>query len=74
MPFLRDLAVSQYVATVEDPRIDRTKAHALLDMIVITLCAVICGADGWVAVEEFWYLMRSSLEMWCLFIYAPLGT
>jgi hypothetical protein len=62
MPVLRDLAVSQYFATVEDPRIDRTKDHALLDMIIITLCAVICGADSWVAVEESGNTKRAWLE------------
>lgn len=48
-----DLALATYFATVEDPRIERTKAHNLLDMIVITVCAVICGADDWVGVAEF---------------------
>jgi predicted transposase YbfD/YdcC len=38
---------------VEDPRIERTKMHALVDILVITLCAVICGADGWTEVELF---------------------
>ena len=33
---------------LEDPRIDRTKRHKLIDIIVIAICAVICGADGWV--------------------------
>jgi len=51
MPLLRDLAISQYVVTVEDPRVERTKAHALLDTIIIAMCAVICGADGWVEVK-----------------------
>jgi predicted transposase YbfD/YdcC len=36
-----------------DPRIDRTKLHPLFDILVITICAVICGADGWEAIEEF---------------------
>jgi hypothetical protein len=64
MPVLRDLAVSQYCATVEDPRIDRTRNHALLDMIIITLCAVICGADSWVAVaaQQPEYGMTSATE------------
>lgn len=53
MPLLRDLAMSQYFATVTDPRVDRTKDHALLDIIIIAISAVICGADGWVDVEEF---------------------
>ncbi len=30
---------------VEDPRVERTKLHRLPDILVITLCAVICGAD-----------------------------
>ena len=36
-----------------DPRLDRTKLHPLFDIIIITICAVICGADGWEAVAEF---------------------
>jgi len=36
---------------LEDPRIDRTKYHLLIDIIVITLCATICGADGWVGIH-----------------------
>src|SRR3989304_4776331 len=45
--------VRHHFATVADPRIDRTKAHDLLDMIVIALCAIVCGADSWVEVEDF---------------------
>jgi predicted transposase YbfD/YdcC len=36
-----------------DPRIERAKEHRLLDIITITLCAVLCGADDWVAIETF---------------------
>lgn len=36
-----------------DPRIERAKRHGLLDIVTITVCAVICGADTWVAVEAF---------------------
>jgi predicted transposase YbfD/YdcC len=53
MTELRPLAITSYFADVDDPRIDRTKAHSLLDIIIIAICAVICGADGWVEVEEF---------------------
>ena len=38
---------------VEDPRMDRTKLHSLSDILVITLCGVICGADSWTEVELF---------------------
>ena len=35
-----------HFADVDDPRIDRTKLHALLDIIVIAICAMISGADN----------------------------
>ena len=37
----------------EDPRTGPARRHELLDIIVITLCAVSCGADHWVEIEEF---------------------
>ncbi len=46
-------SIQAHFAHVEDPRIDRKKAHSLLDMFVIAICATICGANDWVAVEEF---------------------
>ncbi len=38
---------------IEDPRIDRTKRHQLLDIILIAILAVLCGAEGWVDIEAF---------------------
>ncbi|MEI8033836.1 MAG: ISAs1 family transposase [Chlorobiaceae bacterium] len=61
MPLLRDVAIGSYFATVDDPRVERTRDHALLDIIIIAVCAVICGADGWVAVEEFGITKRDWL-------------
>lgn len=43
----------EHLAELEDPRVERTKLHQLSDIIVIAVCAVICGADSWVEVEEF---------------------
>lgn len=45
---------------VQDPRMERTKLHALNDILVITICAVICGADTWTEVELF----GRSKEAW----------
>jgi predicted transposase YbfD/YdcC len=42
-----------YFAALPDPRVDRTKLHGLLDILVIAVCAVICGAEGWEDIEEF---------------------
>jgi predicted transposase YbfD/YdcC len=38
---------------VEDPRVERPKRHRLRDVIILAICGVICGAEGWVEIEEF---------------------
>lgn len=38
---------------IDDPRIERSKRHQLLDIITIAICAVICGADSWVEVADW---------------------
>jgi predicted transposase YbfD/YdcC len=48
---LRDL--ESLFAQVEDPRMERTKLHRLRDIIILAICGVLCGADGWVEIEEF---------------------
>lgn len=48
---LRDLET--IFAQVEDPRVERTKLHRLRDSIILAICGVICGAEGWVEIEEF---------------------
>jgi len=45
--------ISDYFINIEDPRIERTKRHELIDLITIAICAVICGADSWVAIETY---------------------
>ena len=47
------LTIAEHFQDVEDPRIERTKAHKLIDIITIAICAVICGADGWVDIENY---------------------
>ena len=49
-------------AKLEDPRIDRTKRHKLIDIVTIAICAVICGADTWVDVALFGRSKREWLE------------
>lgn len=40
-------------ALLPDPRIDRTKRHLWLDIVVMAVCAVMCGADTWVDLAEY---------------------
>jgi hypothetical protein len=35
---------------IVDPRVDRTKHHQLLDIIIIAILGVLFGADGWVEI------------------------
>ena len=52
---------------VPDPRMIKKSEHRLLDVLVIAICAVICGAEHWTEMEEFgeckekWF--RSFLEL-----------
>lgn len=46
-------SISQHFSDLEDPRVDRTKQHMLMDILVMAICAVICGAETWVDVEMF---------------------
>jgi predicted transposase YbfD/YdcC len=45
--------IADYFVDIEDPRIERTKRHQLIDIITIAICAVICGADSWVTIETY---------------------
>lgn len=55
-------ALHDAFADLADPRVDRTKEHHLLDIVAITICAVICGADSWVAIEEFGKAKQTWLQ------------
>lgn len=47
------MSLAAHLAQLPDPRVRRTRRHALVDILVITVCAVICGADDWVAIARF---------------------
>ncbi len=52
--------LSQFLAKVPDPRRPGMcelsaygRSHNLLDILIIAVCAVICGADEWQDIEDF---------------------
>jgi predicted transposase YbfD/YdcC len=53
MPQGRTASIVEHFAGVEDPRLERKREHRLLDILILTICAVVCGANDWVAVETF---------------------
>ncbi len=62
-----DSSLLAHFADLNDPRVERTKKHKLIDIIAIAICGVICGADNWVEiayfgeVKEAW--LRQFLEL-----------
>jgi predicted transposase YbfD/YdcC len=63
-------SLPEHFAQVHDPRVDRTKQHLLIDILVIAICAVICGADDWVAVAAFG---RAKQGWFKTFLHLPNG-
>jgi predicted transposase YbfD/YdcC len=59
---LRDL--ESLFAQVDDPRMERTKLHRLRDIIILAICGVICGAEGWVEIEEFGKAKEAFFTEW----------
>lgn len=45
--------IAEHFGKVSDPRVGNATQHKLLDILVIAICAVVCGADGWNDVELF---------------------
>lgn len=48
-----ELSFLSYFAELPDPRANRSKKHALGDILGVTLCAVVCGADSFEEIERF---------------------
>lgn len=47
------LSLFDTLAQVPDPRMERTKLHPLVDVLVIAVCATICAAETWEEIAEF---------------------
>jgi len=45
-------AIMEHFLKLDDPR-RYNKRHLLIDIVVLAICAIICGADDWPAVAEF---------------------
>lgn len=54
--------ITKHFATLKDPRVDRTKHHSLEALLTIAICAIVCGADDWVAVQAWGKAKRPWLE------------
>jgi hypothetical protein len=58
--------ITTHFSSLEDPR-RVNRRHLLLDIIVIAICAAICGADDWVAVANYGHAKKAwlgSVDIW----------
>lgn len=62
--------LTQAFSQVEDPRRDITKLHQLNDILLISILAVICGAEIWKDIETF---ASSKVDFLSTFLELPNG-
>jgi hypothetical protein len=59
--------MKNFIEHLKDYRIDRCKRHKLIDIVFITISAVICGCKDWEAIEDFGELryawLKTKLEL-----------
>ncbi len=48
-----EYSLIEHFSIIIDPRIDRTKKHYLLDILVSTMCAVLSGCDTWTDIVDW---------------------
>jgi predicted transposase YbfD/YdcC len=67
MASARTVSIRQCFADLQDPRREHNRLHTLWDILALTICAVVAGADSWVEVaayganKEDW--LRTFLEL-----------
>jgi len=62
MAIIKPSPITSYFEDITDPRLDRKKAHRLIDIIMIAICGVLCGADSWVEVEAVGHARKAWLK------------
>ena len=55
-------SLSKHFHSLSDPRAEHSIEHLLIDIVTITICAVICGANNWVEIENYGHAKKEWLE------------
>jgi DDE_Tnp_1-associated len=53
MPESAIASLKSHFGTLPDPRARHSIEHLLLDIMLLTICAVICGAESWVEIKNY---------------------
>ncbi len=60
----------EYFGILKDPRVERTREHELMDIVIIGLCCVICGGESFNDMEQFG---EAKLDWFKTFLKLPNG-
>jgi hypothetical protein len=52
----------KHFADLRDPRVERTREHLLEEILLITIAAVLSGANGWNEIEDYAYSKHAWLK------------
>jgi predicted transposase YbfD/YdcC len=55
-------SIATHFGHLTDPRVERTRAHKLLDILTIAICAILCGAEGPTGMETFGHAKEDWLR------------
>lgn len=56
------LSLITHFQNLSDPRVNRTKDHELIDILVIAICTLLCGGEGFNDMEDFGHAKRDWFE------------
>jgi DDE family transposase len=51
-----------HLGGLPDPRVNRTQDHELIDILVIGLCTLLCGGEGFNDMEDFGHAKRDWFQ------------
>lgn len=60
-------SLQEHFSIIRDPRQAGKIEHPLVDILILCVCAVICGAEGWSDIEEFGKSRKQWLQQKGLF-------
>ena len=58
---LKSESIIKHFSNIKEPR-RYNKSHKLLDIIIISICAVLSGADSWEIIEQFGKAKKAWFE------------
>ena len=67
---MKPTTISQTFSSLTDPRMDRRKRHSLINIVTISICAIIAGCDDFCGIEEYG---KSKQDWFAQFLDLPNG-